>query len=163
MVYWVICQWRNWLVWLLTGCKLSRNSAGDIHKKKVFNVFWHPSSYGIYSRHSQWAFASQYTQEHLCMLGLTCDWVLAAMALLRHISLVAVHTINTILMGGEASSCQRLMAGFAHKALRVPGLVLVADSSRGDGLRRGREEHFDHADIRVQSNIPIVWFNIDYY
>ena len=78
------------------------------------------------------------------MLDLTCDRVLAAMALLGHISLVAVHTVNTVLMGGEASSCQRLMAGFAHKALRVPGMVLVADPSRGDWLRESTEEHFHH-------------------
>lgn len=78
------------------------------------------------------------TQEHLCMLGLTCDRVLAAMALLGYISLVAVHTVNTVLMGGEVSSRQRLTAGLAHETLRVPRLVLVADPSGGDGLKRQR-------------------------
>lgn len=66
--------------------------------------------------------------------SLTCYWVLAAMALLGHISLVAVHAVNVVLMRSEASSCQRFMAGFAHETLRVPWLVLVADPSRGDGL-----------------------------
>jgi len=74
---------------------------------------------------------------------LTCDWVLAAMALLGHISLVAVHAVNVVLVGGETSSCQRFMAGVAHKTLRVPGLVLVADPSRGDGLDEEAERHVD--------------------
>lgn len=80
----------------------------------------------------------------ICSRVLTCDGVLAAIALLGHISLVAVHTVNVILEGGEASSCQRFTAGFAHEALRVPGLVLVADPSRGDGLRGETGTHFDH-------------------
>ena len=67
--------------------------------------------------------------------ALTCDWVLASMALLGHISLEAVHAVNTVFMGSEASSRQRFTACFAHETLRVPGLVLVADPSRGDGLR----------------------------
>lgn len=57
------------------------------------------------------------------------------MALLGYISLVAVHAVNVVLMGSEASLCQRFAAGAAHKTLGVPGLVLVADPSRGDGLR----------------------------
>lgn len=68
--------------------------------------------------------------------GPTCDGVLAAVALLGHVSFVAVHAVNVILVGGEASSCQRFTAGLAHKALRVPRLVLVADPSRGDGLNK---------------------------
>lgn len=73
--------------------------------------------------------------------ALTCDWVLAAMALLGHIGLEAVHAVNIVLVGSEASFCQRFTAAVAHKTLRVPGLVLVADPSRGDGLR-GVEEYF---------------------
>lgn len=70
--------------------------------------------------------------------ALTCDWVLAAMALLGHIGLVAVHAVVVVLVGSEASSSQRLTAGVAHKALGVPGLVLVADPSGADGLRGAR-------------------------
>lgn len=72
--------------------------------------------------------------DHIGAVAKSCYWVLAAMALLGHISLVAVHTVNVVLMRSEASSCQRFTAGFAHKTLRVPRLVLVADPSRGDGL-----------------------------
>lgn len=75
--------------------------------------------------------------------ALTCDWVLAAMALLGHISLEAVHAVNVVLVGSEASFCQRFTAVVADKTLRVPGLFLVADPSRGDGLR-GAEEYFDN-------------------
>lgn len=71
---------------------------------------------------------------HIGAMAESCDRVLAAMALLGHISLVAVHTVKSGLMGGEASSRQRLTAGLAHETLRVPGLVLVADPSGGDGL-----------------------------
>lgn len=70
----------------------------------------------------------------------TCDWVLAAMALLGHISLEAVHAVNVVLMGSEASPRQSFTAAVAHKALGVPGMVLVADPSRGDGLRGAEED-----------------------
>lgn len=72
--------------------------------------------------------------------ALTCDGILAAVTLLGHISLVAVHAVNLVLVGSEASSSQSFTAGVTHEALGVPGLVLVADSSRGDGLR-GAERH----------------------
>lgn len=71
---------------------------------------------------------------HIGAMAEPCDWVLAAVALLGHISLVAVNAVNVVLVRSEASSCQRLTAGLAHKTLGVPGLVLVADPSRGDGL-----------------------------
>lgn len=71
---------------------------------------------------------------HIGSMAEPCDWVLAAVALLGHVGLVAVHTINVVLVGGEARSCQRFTAGLAHKTLRVPGMVLVADPSRSDGL-----------------------------
>lgn len=71
---------------------------------------------------------------HIGAMAEPCDWVLAAMALLGHVSLEAVHAVNMVLMGSEASSRQRFMAGVANKTFRVPGLVLVADPSRGDGL-----------------------------
>lgn len=72
--------------------------------------------------------------DHIGAVAKPCYWVLAAMALLGHISLVAVHAVNVVLVRSEASSCQRFMAGFAHKTLGVPWLVLVADPSRGDRL-----------------------------
>lgn len=70
----------------------------------------------------------------------TCDWVLAAVALLGHVALEAVDAVHVVLVGGEALSPQRFTAVVAHKTLRVPGLVLVADPSRGDGLG-GAKEH----------------------
>ena len=71
---------------------------------------------------------------HIGATAKPCDGVVAAMTLLSHISLEAVHTVNVVLMGSEASSCQRFTAGVAHETFRVPGVVLVADPSRGDGL-----------------------------
>ena len=62
------------------------------------------------------------------MRYLTCDGVLAGIALLGHRGLVAVHTVNMLLVGGEACPGQGLTAGTTHKALRVPGLVLVAQT-----------------------------------
>lgn len=82
------------------------------------------------------------THEHVYG-ALTCDWVLASVALLGHISLEAVHAVNVVFMGSEASICQRFTAGAALETLRVPGFILVADASRGDGLR-GAEGHFYH-------------------
>lgn len=71
---------------------------------------------------------------HIGAVAKPCDWVLASMALLGHITLEAVHAINIVLMGSEASPRQSFAAGVAHETLRVPGLILVADPSRGDGL-----------------------------
>lgn len=71
---------------------------------------------------------------HVGAVAEPCNGVLAAMALLGHIGLKAVHAVNVILVGGEASCRQGFVAGFAHETLGVPGLVLVADPSRGDGL-----------------------------
>lgn len=72
--------------------------------------------------------------DHICPMTEPCNGVLASMALLCHVSLVAINTVNVGFMRSEATSCERLTAGVAHKTLRVPGLVLVADSSRGDWL-----------------------------
>lgn len=81
----------------------------------------------------------------MCDPSLTCDRVLAAVAFLGHISLVAVHTVNAVLMGGEANPPQGLTAVAAHEALGVPGLVLVADPPGGDGLRdTGFDYHLKH-------------------
>lgn len=63
------------------------------------------------------------------------DWVLASMALLCHIRLEAVHAVNVVLVGSEASFCQRFAAGVAPETLGMPGLLLVADPSRGYGLK----------------------------
>lgn len=82
-------------------------------------------------------FATESLPTRTCVYAaLTCDWVLASMALLGHITLEAVHAINIVLMGSEASPRQSFAAGVAHETLRVPGLILVADPSRGDGLRQ---------------------------
>lgn len=56
------------------------------------------------------------------------------MAFFGHVGLEAVHAVNIVLVGSEASFCQRLAAGVAPEALGVPGLLLVADPSGGDGL-----------------------------
>ena len=76
----------------------------------------------------------------MCVLAvLACDGVLAAVALLGHVGLVAVHAEDAVLVGGEARPGQGLAAGTAHKAFGVPGLVLVADAPSGDWLtHRGR-------------------------
>lgn len=71
---------------------------------------------------------------HVGAMAEPCNGVLAAVALLGHISLEAVHAVNIVLMGGEANTRQGLMAGLTLEALRVPGVILVADPSRGDGL-----------------------------
>lgn len=71
---------------------------------------------------------------HICAMTKTSDGVLAAVAFLGHISLVAVDAVDVVVVRGESSSCQRLAAGSAHKTLRVPRLVLIADTSRGDWL-----------------------------
>lgn len=78
-------------------------------------------------------------------VALTCDGILAAMALLGHIGLVAVHTVNLVLMGSETRPCKRFMAGVAHETFWVPGLVLIADSSRGDGLRGAEKTQQGHS------------------
>lgn len=70
---------------------------------------------------------------------LTCYRVFAPVALLGHVGLEAVHAVHVVLVGSEASSGQSFTAGVTHEALGVPRLVLVADPSRGNGLR-GTEE-----------------------
>lgn len=70
---------------------------------------------------------------------LASDWVLASMALLSHVRLEAVHAVNVVLVGSEASFCQGFAAGVAPETLGVPGLLLVADASRGDGLKGCRD------------------------
>lgn len=57
------------------------------------------------------------------------------MALLGHVGLEAVHAVNVVLVGSEASFRQRFAAGVAHEALGVPRVILVADPSGADGLR----------------------------
>lgn len=70
--------------------------------------------------------------------GLTCDGVLASVALLGHVGLEAVHAVGVVLVGSESSVRQRFTAGVAHEALGVPRVVLVADPSGADRLRRDR-------------------------
>lgn len=71
---------------------------------------------------------------HVGAVAESCDGDLAAVALLGHVGLVAVHAVDVVLIGSEADSSQRFAAGAAHEALGVPGLVLVTDPPRGDGL-----------------------------
>lgn len=71
---------------------------------------------------------------HVGPMAKPCDGILAAIALLGHGGLVAVHTVDLLLVGGEAGSGQALTACMTHKALGVPGLVLVAYTTCGDGL-----------------------------
>lgn len=71
---------------------------------------------------------------HIHSFTETCDGVLAAVAFLRHRRLVAVDAEDVVLVFGEAGAGQRFGAAAAHKAMRVPRLVLVVHSSGGYGL-----------------------------
>lgn len=71
----------------------------------------------------------------VCVFCLTCNGVLASVALLGHIGLEAVHAVNVVFVGSEATFRQRFTAGVAHEALGVPGVVLVVDPSRADWLK----------------------------
>ncbi len=71
---------------------------------------------------------------HMCVWIQTCNGILAAAAFFGHSGFVAVHTVDLFLMGGEAGASQGLSAGGAHKALRMPRLVLVIHTSCGNGL-----------------------------
>lgn len=62
------------------------------------------------------------------------DGVLASSTLLGHKVLVAIHAVILVLHSGETLPSQLLRAGNTHKALGMPGLILVSDSSRCDGL-----------------------------
>lgn len=62
------------------------------------------------------------------------DGVLASSTLLGHKVLVAIHAVILVLHSGETLPSQLLRAGNTHKALAMPGLILVSDSSRCDGL-----------------------------
>lgn len=67
----------------------------------------------------------------------TSDGVLASSTLLGHKVLVAIHAVILVLHSGETLPSQLLRAGNTHKALGMPGLILVSDSSRCDGLDQG--------------------------
>ena len=62
------------------------------------------------------------------------DGVLASSTLLGHKVLVAIHTVLLVLHSGETLHSQLLRAGNTHKALSMPGLILVSNSPRCDGL-----------------------------
>lgn len=83
--------------------------------------------------------------------ALTCDGVLAPVALLGHVGLEAVHAVDVVLVGSEPSLRQRFAAGVAHEALGVPGVILVADPSGADGLRRDR----GHPETRAAKMAPV--------
>jgi len=55
--------------------------------------------------------------DHVGTMAKPCDRALAAMALLGHVGLVAVHTVHAVLMGGEARSGQGFLAGTADEAV----------------------------------------------
>lgn len=73
------------------------------------------------------------------------------MALLGHVGLEAVHAVDVVLVGSEPSLRQRFAAGVAHEALGVPGVILVADPSGADGLRRDR----GHPETRAAKMAPV--------
>lgn len=66
---------------------------------------------------------------------LTADGVGAAGALLGVQVTEAAQAVSELVPGREALPRQRLLAGRAHEALPVPGLLPVGDASRGDGLQ----------------------------
>lgn len=72
----------------------------------------------------------------------TSDGVLTSRAFLGHRGLVAVHTVEVVLVSSEASSSQRLLAGVAHEAFRVPWFILIVDPTRGDGLEKWLTQKF---------------------
>lgn len=66
---------------------------------------------------------------------LTADGVGAAGTLLGVQVTEAAQAVGELVPGREALARQRLLAGRAHEALPVPGLLPVGDASRGDGLQ----------------------------
>lgn len=62
------------------------------------------------------------------------DGVLAPSTLLGYKVLVAIHAKKLVIHSSETLSTQLLRAGNTYKALTMPGLILVTDSSRCDGL-----------------------------
>lgn len=71
---------------------------------------------------------------YVCVWIQTRNGIPAAAAFLGHSAFVAVYTVDLFLMGGEAGASQGLSAGGAHKALRMPRLVLVIHTSCCNGL-----------------------------
>lgn len=69
-------------------------------------------------------------------LSKSCNGMLATIALFGHSALVTVYAVDLLLMGGESGARQGFAAGEAHKALRVPRLVLVIHTSCGNGLEK---------------------------
>lgn len=71
---------------------------------------------------------------------LTADGAGAAGALLGVEVAEAAQAVGELVAGREALAGQRLLAGGAHEALAVPGLLPVRDAPAGDGLRaEGRQ------------------------
>lgn len=84
----------------------------------------------------------------------TSDGILTSRTFLGHRGLVAVHTVEVILMSSKSSTSQWLLAGVAHKAFRVPGLILIVDPTRGDGLQDGKHKFYsvNHKSVIKYSN-----------
>lgn len=77
------------------------------------------------------------TKWHLCSGAFTkpSDGVLESSPLLGHKVLVAMHAVLLVLHSSETLPSRLLRAGNTHKALSMPGLILVSDSPRcDDGL-----------------------------
>lgn len=64
----------------------------------------------------------------------SADGVGAARALLGVQVAEAAQAVGEVIPRREALPGQLLLAGGAHEALPVPGLLAVSDASRGDGL-----------------------------
>lgn len=69
---------------------------------------------------------------------LTTNGVGAAGALLGVQVAEAAQAVGELIPGREALPRQRLLAGGAHEALPVPGLLPVRDAPGGDGLEEAR-------------------------
>lgn len=75
-----------------------------------------------------------FVAHHIGASSKACNGVLAAVTLLSHKRLVAIHTVELVLYRSEALSTQLLCAGGTHKAFGMVRLILVGDTSRSDGI-----------------------------
>lgn len=62
------------------------------------------------------------------------DRVVTSSTLLCNKGLVTIHTVEEIFYSGKTLSCKLLFACGAHKAFTMPGLILVSNSSRRNGI-----------------------------
>lgn len=68
-------------------------------------------------------------------------------------------------MRSEASTSQRLLAGVAHKAFRVPGFILIVDPTGGDGLEEMKQSFKENVKsgqkLDFKSQKSLVFYNHD--